>query len=300
MKNKLYFLRRILTTLCIVASCISTFAFTSGPLRYEKVQASLFAPNEARVYGPERDITTDIEIPYNVSTSMSNWKVTSIRDYAFDGCRLTGVKLSPALRSIGFGAFQNCTNLKKVETSKGLKFIEGNAFNGCSSLETFQFPESLKLIGEHAFRNCEKLQSVVLQEHVAEIRQWAFYCCRALNEVVLNCPITEIPDGCFNYCTALTEIKIPDTVRTIGEAAFEYSGLQVIHIGRNVSLIKTKAFSGSNIHTIYLYTPTPPQTGGYIVNYGCEKNITLHIPVSAKAAYTQNQYWKRFNIVADL
>lgn len=282
----------------------SAIAFTRGPIRYQKVEVplitALFEEREAIVYGPDQEITGDIEIPQNVSTTLTNWKVTSIREYAFQNCKLTGLKLAPALRTIGRYAFQNCVNLKKVETSRGLKFIETSAFYGCRNLETFIFAESLKLIGEHAFNNCENLKEVILYDEVSSIREWAFYNCRSLSKVELNCPLTEISAGCFSFCSSLKEIRLPDSVRKICQDAFNYSGLETIYIGSRIKQIDYGAFTSTNLRNIYINCPNPPEASGYMVNYGVEKNITVHVPSGSKAAYTQHQYWRNFNIVEDL
>lgn len=295
--------RFLIILIVLSVNALSLKAFTRGPIRYQKVDVplltALFEEREAIVYGPDQEITGDIEIPYNVSTTLTNWKVTSIREYAFQNCKLTGIKLSPALRTIGQYAFNNCINLKRVETSKGLKFIENNAFNECRNLETFIFAESIKLIGEHAFRNCEKLKEVILYDEISSIREWAFYNCRSLSTVTLNCPITEISVGCFSFCNSLKEIRLPRTVRKICQSAFEYSGLEVIHIGEYVREIHNLAFASTNLHTIYMYAPTPPQAS-FIVMHGCPQRITLHIPTNSKDAYASHSYWSQFNIVADL
>ena len=112
----------LLTSLLFVLP-LMVLAFTSGPLRYTKLPTDLFHVDEAEVYGPERPITGRIEIPYNVSTSTANWKVVGIRSYAFQHCKLTEVTFSPAMRSIGAYAFNNCSELRKVEAMRGLVII---------------------------------------------------------------------------------------------------------------------------------------------------------------------------------
>ena len=292
-----------LITLCLLIMAFTANAFTSGPIRYEKVPTEgllgLFEEREAIVHSTTQEITGDIAIPYNVSRSLTNWKITAIREYAFQNCKLTGIELSPALRTIGQWAFYDCTRLKSVKTKRGLKFIENNAFNGCRSLETFVFPESLKLIGEHAFRNCESLLSVELYDELTSIREWAFYGCKSLSSVSIKSPIIEISAGCFSFCSSLKEITLPRSVRTIRQSAFEYSGLEVVHMDKFVSKIENLAFASTNLHTIYLHAPVPPEAS-FIVMNGCPERITLHVPAGSKHAYNAHPYWSQFIIVADL
>lgn len=290
--------------LCLFMTSITCSAFTRGPIRYQKVDVplitALFEEREAIVYGPEREITGDIEIPQNVSTTLTNWKVTSIREYAFQNCKLTGLKLAPALRTIGRYAFHDCTNLKKVETSRGLKFIENSAFLNCRSLVTFIFAESLKLIDENVFRDCQSLQEAIFYDELTSIRQFAFNGCRSLKKVEFNhTPLTEISDGCFGFCSSLTEIKIPESVRRIGQNAFSYSGLETIYIGSRIKIIDYGAFTDTNLKDIFINCTTPPQCQGYMVNYGRESTITIHVPNGCKEAYMQHHYFRLFNIVDD-
>lgn|GEM_PF-4805830 len=294
MKHKLSLLSALL-----FMSTMTISAFTSGPLRYTKLLTPMFHENEAEVYGPERPITGSIEIPYNVSTSTANWKVVGIRDYAFMDCKLTGVKFSPAMRSIGFQAFYNCTELRKVEAVRGLKFIEGGCFMNCRKLEEFQFPESIKLIGESAFKNCTMLKSAYFGEHVSSVRQQAFAHCSSLESVVMKCFIKEISDLCFTFCSRLKSIELPRTVRHIGQSAFEYSGLEVIHIGERIETIYSNAFVGTPLKEIYIKATTPPQAQ-YIIEHGRGRQIVLHVPATAVNAYRNHPYWREFNIKGDL
>ncbi|MBR4885834.1 MAG: leucine-rich repeat protein [Muribaculaceae bacterium] len=290
-------------TLFLVLVAFTANAFTSGPIRYEKVPSEgllgLLEQREAIVHSATQEITGFLDIPYNVSRSLTNWKITSIREYALQNCKLTGLELSPAIRTIGKYAFNNCPNLKSVSTKRGLKFIESNAFSECRNLETFIFPESLKLIGEHAFRNCESLQSVELYDELTSIREWAFYGCKSLSSVSIKSPIIEISAGCFSFCSSLKEITLPRSVRTIRQSAFEYSGLEVVRMDKFVSKIENLAFASTNLHTIYLQAPVPPEAS-FIVMNGCPERITLHVPSSSKDAYKSHPYWGQFIVVGDL
>lgn len=49
--------------------------------------------------------------------------------------------------SIGFGAFENKTGLKKLTLPMGLTKIDKNAFKGCAALRTLKVPVTLKEIG---------------------------------------------------------------------------------------------------------------------------------------------------------
>ena len=66
------------------------------------------------------------------------------------------------VKVIGYRAFFDCDNLKKVVLPASLEVIEWDAFYECEKLEEIVLPEQLKYIGERAFAKCRKLKNIVL------------------------------------------------------------------------------------------------------------------------------------------
>ena len=69
------------------------------------------------------------------------------------------VSSSGIIKTIGDGAFYNCTNLTDFPNLSAVTNIGSSAFYGCSKIESVQFGANLKSIGERAFYNCTSASS---------------------------------------------------------------------------------------------------------------------------------------------
>lgn len=123
--------------------------------------------NDATVIGYIADILPkDVVIPETIEYNGLTFNVTSIGANAFKGCKTIETIVFPEnVKSIGgssyyYGAFYNCSNLKKV-TLKGVEDIEAGAFSQCSMLKQIDLGSKLKNIDEKAFKNCSSLTYLV-------------------------------------------------------------------------------------------------------------------------------------------
>jgi hypothetical protein len=141
--------------------------------------------------------STDINIPDTVTSSDEQYRVTSIKDEAFNGVALDSVVIGDNVQSIGRAAFLR-TNLTKLtigasvtsignaafrQTSKGagitqlnipslVTSIGPNAFCG-HSLSSASIPESVTSIGEQAF--CDIAKVTFLGAYNSALNSSAFY-----------------------------------------------------------------------------------------------------------------------------
>ena len=118
----------------------------------------------------------EVVIPASVQYKGNTYSVTSIGDYAFEGCSgLTSIEIPNSVTSIGDWAFSGCSGLTSIEIPNSVTSIGTWAFCDCSGLTSIEISNSVTSIGTRAFRNCSGLTSVTcLAESVPTINSNAF------------------------------------------------------------------------------------------------------------------------------
>ena len=138
---------------------MKTFEFTVDGVRYSvnddnKTVTVVGNPSGSKPTG-------DLTIPGSVTFRGFPYPVTSIGDWAFDGCYgLTSVTIGNSVTSIGKGAFK-----------------------GCNVLTSVTIPNSVTTIGDYAFYECRGLTSVIIGNSVTEIGDGAYRCCSGLTSI---------------------------------------------------------------------------------------------------------------------
>ena len=128
-----------------------------------------------------------LNIPATVTRNGIEYSVTSIGNYAFDGCsNLQSVTIPESVTTIGIHAFSGCSSLQSVTIPNSVTGIGNYAFSGCSSLQSITIPNSVTSIGNNAFQYCHNLQSVTIPNSVTSIGNDAFSYCSNLQSVTIN------------------------------------------------------------------------------------------------------------------
>lgn len=170
--------------------------------------------------------------------------LASIGWYAFEGCsNLTSVTVSDKIKENENYTFENPSNFTNITTPQKITHINKKAFKNSSSLINITILEKMPSVGDRAFENCTNLTDVTLPEGITSIGHYAFSGCSNLTSVILPKGVTEIGEHAFKDCSSLTNITIPKEVTEIGEFAFEdCSSLKNIIIPEGVTIIDEGIF----------------------------------------------------------
>ena len=174
--------------------------------------------------------------------------VTHIGSYAFLDCtNMTTLNIGTgSKRTLGAGAFKNCTKLAEVNIPTTVSVISKYAFQNCSALTTVYLPEGIHTIEYKAFGTCSSLASITIPSTVTSINVYAFTQTYALKTVYFNARACEDFEGAssmdrvFPYVVSLT---FGDAVEYVPAHICGYStSLQSVTFGKNVRVIGNAAF----------------------------------------------------------
>ena len=125
--------------------------------------------------------------------------VTSIGDYAFDGCSgLTSITIPDSVTSIGLCAFYGCSRLMSITIGAGVTSIGSSAFSGCGGLTNF-------VVGANN-RNYCSVNGLLLTKNGKTL------IAGVNGEITIPDSVTSIGSSAFRGCSGLTSVTIPDNV----------------------------------------------------------------------------------------
>ena len=234
--------------------------------------------------------------------------VTSIGEYAFDGCKsLTCITIPEGVTSIGGYAFYNCTSLtiycELTEKASGWS-SDWNVSNcpvvwNCNSNETADdgyiytvidgIRYALKDANAMVVRQSSVGGAIVIPKSVnynsttysvTSIDSSAFYGCISLTSITIPDSVTSIGEYTFYKCTSLTSIMIPDSVTSIGKYAFyNCTSLTSVTIPDGVTSIGEYAFYNCTSLTSVTIPDGVTSIGEYAF-YNCTSLTSITIPDS--------------------
>ena len=176
------------------------------------------------------NLTGSITVP----SELEGKKVIALGGEAFKGAiSITGVTIPNSVKEIGYSAFEDCKNLKKINLGS-IEKISFDVFKGCTSLKSITIPKTLKggsvtpCLNNSNITNitfeegltvipsslCENtgVTEITIPNSVKEIGYNAFKDCKNLSKINLG-SIEKISFDVFKGCTSLKSITIPKTLK---------------------------------------------------------------------------------------
>ena len=260
-----------------------------------------------KYFGEDEELTVPAEL--------DGHPVTSIGDWAFDGCdSLTSITLPDGVISIGANPFASCEQLTRITVSpdhptlatidgvlfekptrtlicypcaftvesyavpQGIQAIGDYAFWGCSALTNLSLPDGITSIGNAAFSYCASLTSITLPDSLTSIGDWAFSDCSSLTSIALPDGLTSIGEAAFCGCSSLTDFTLPDSLTSIGGFAFAIcSSLTNLTLPDSMTSIGEAAFSGCSSLTDFSL-PDGITSIGKAAFSGCSSLTSIALP----------------------
>ena len=182
--------------------------FTDTPLYFSLISASKFykGHSQEKEMAEKYAYSGKLAIPASVKIDMGGGKhetysVEGIWDY---GCadmgNLSGVSIPNTVRTIGEGAFSNCSALEAIEIPEGVTELYDWTFYQCTSLKQIKLPESLTLL--YAISNCPSLEAIDLPSHLKGMK---IQNCPSLKKLSIPETVEFVTN--FDGCSALKEVK---------------------------------------------------------------------------------------------
>lgn len=189
-----------------------------------------------------KDITLPaFALSYVSRSNLVNVVITSgekIEASAFKGNKkLQSITIPSSITEVGNYAFQDCSNLWKVNITDIAKWCE-ISFSSYESNPLSQgaglyldgeliidavIPEGVEAIGVNTFAGYKSLKSIILPDSLTTLNSFAFQACSELQRIRFGTGISSIQSNAFRQCSKLEVVEIADIAKWCAVDFGEYT-----------------------------------------------------------------------------
>lgn len=145
--------------------------------------------------------------------------ITTVREAAFKGSKLTDVELPSGITQINKNAFQDCTKLISVTVPEGVITISSYGFANAILLSRVTLPYTLTTISDYVFYGCKALSNIEIPANLTSFGQSAFNG-SGITSIVIPRGVPTIANYLFSGCSALTHVTVLGNIKTISTNSF--------------------------------------------------------------------------------
>lgn len=194
-------MKKVISLVLCLISVFTVFYFNSSASDENVFTYSELSDGTVKITkynGNEKEVT--------IPDTIDDYFVTSIDFMAFSRCfDIEKIVIGKHIKSIGDGAFSNCTSLKSIVVSNdnNTYSVKDNVlFNknithiicypAQKSGSTYIMPDSVEIISMNAFSKCAFLENVELSDNLKAITMYSFVNCEKLNSIIISHKLEKI------------------------------------------------------------------------------------------------------------
>lgn len=227
--------------------------------------------------------------------------ITKISPHAFSKSQIENLYIPPQITAIGENAFDNCTQLKKVEFSENskLRVIEDLTFR-MTSIESIYIPSNIVSINGQAFSCCKQLRLIDFSSDskLKTISKNAFFE-TAIQSITVPPNVSELQEGWCSGTSHLNNVRIvPNNKRyknyddkiIIGKSDInsdEYDTLifaqrdaKTVQIPQFIKVVSSFSFANSIIESVFI--PASVNYIGECAFHSCKNLLKVEIHPDSK------------------
>lgn len=161
---------------------------------------------------------------------------------------IKSVVIENGVTSIGDYAFDGCEAMTAVDIPNSITIVDVAAFARCKALTSITIPDNVASIGSWAFQDCLALTTVVIGSGVTELGNSTFAECSAITSI--TCRATTPPtcgDDCFQSVMKSIPVYVPKGTEPSYRKAAGWEAFTNIQETTGIESIQQSAVSSQKV-----------------------------------------------------